>query len=106
MRSSRREPGPPAPHVCLTLVAAFLTACSAEPATIIDGSTEQRFEQTTAAARRELSIADRLEFDRALAGIPARRYADHDPTALRRRTFDGMTAAEVVAQQRARERLP
>jgi hypothetical protein len=106
MTSSRRKPGPPATRAGLALCAAFLAACSAEPATIIDGSTEQCFEQTTAAARRELSIADRLEFDRALAGIPARRYADHDPTALRRRTFDGMTAAEVVAEQRARERLP
>jgi hypothetical protein len=41
-------------------------------------------------------------FDAAIATMPARRYADHDPQAKARMTFDGMTAAEVVATERER----
>ena len=60
------------------------------------------FAATAAQAREELSAADRLEFDRALASVPARRYASGDPERLRRTTFDGMTGAQIVEDQRRR----
>jgi len=81
-----------------------LAACSNAEPVRIDGSSPERFEQTTAAARRDLPDADRLTFDRAIRTIGGRRFAERDPAALARLTFDGMTAAEVVADQQARER--
>lgn len=69
----------------------------------IDGSSPESFERTAAAARRDLPDADRLDFDRALRTIGGRRHANRDPDALARVTFDNMTAAEVVADQQARE---
>jgi hypothetical protein len=80
-----------------------LTACTEAAPTIIDGSSPEAFSQSVAAAREELSSADRLLFDRALAGVPARRYSNQDPDRLAHTTFDGMTAAQIVADQRNRE---
>jgi hypothetical protein len=80
------------------LVAA-LGGCREEAPTIIDGSSPAAFARTTAAARDDLPAADRLTFDRAIATMPARRYADVDPAARARAAFDGMTAAEVVATE-------
>ena len=82
----------------------ILAGCSAPAPTVIDGSTAQRFAATTAMAREDLPAADRMEFDRALAGVPARRYAAADSDQLRRTSFDGMTAAQVVEDQRRRTR--
>ena len=79
----------------------LLAACEAEPIAI-DGSSPEAFERTTAEARRQLPDADRLAFDQALRTIGGRRHAERDPAALARVTFDDMTAAEVVADQRAR----
>jgi hypothetical protein len=91
----------------MRLLAAFamvagLAGCSEAAPTRIDGSSPEAFERTTTAARRDLPVADRLMFDAAIATMPARRYADHDPQAKARMTFDGMTAAEVVATERER----
>jgi hypothetical protein len=80
-----------------------LAACEQEQPVVIDGSSPQRFEQSTQAARRQLPDAERLQFDRALRTVGGRRMANRDAAALARLTFDGMTAAEVVADQRARE---
>jgi PBP1b-binding outer membrane lipoprotein LpoB len=85
----------------LALVAG-LAGCSEAAPTRIDGSSPQAFERTTTAARRDLPVADRLMFDSAIATMPARRYADHDPQAKARIAFDGMTAADVVATERER----
>ena len=82
----------------------MLTACSNAEPVRIDSSSPERFEQTTAAARRDLPNADRLSFDRAIRTIGGRRFANRDPAALARLTFDDMTAAEVVADQHAREK--
>ena len=71
---------------------------------MIDGSSSQAFERTSAQARREIPDADRLVFDRALRTIGGRRHAERDPQALARVTFDGMTGAQVVADQKAREK--
>ena len=82
---------------------ALLIACSEREPTVIDGSSPEAFERTTTQARREIPDADRLLFDRALRTIGGRRHSA-DPEALARVTFNGMTAAEVVADQRARDR--
>ena len=80
-----------------------LATCAQEQPVVIDGSSQQSFERTTKAARRQLPDADRLDFDRAIRTVGGRRFARQDTDALARVTFDGMTAAEVVADQRARE---
>ena len=82
----------------------MLTAgCEAQQSVKIDGTTQESFERTAADARRQLPDADRLVFDRALRTVGARRMANRDPEALARVTFDGMTAEEVVADQRERD---
>ena len=79
-----------------------IAACSDSSAMIIDGSSPAAFEETTKTARRDLPVADRLTFDRAIATVPARRYANADPAGNARSAFDGMTAADVVATEAAR----
>ena len=79
-----------------------LGACADQPPTRLDGSSPEAFVRTSAAARDDLPVADRLIFDSAIASVPARRYADQDPAATARRAFDGLTAAEVVATERGR----
>ena len=86
------------------LACALLTACRGEQPVVIDGSSSQAFEQSIAQARRQLPDADRLLFDRAIRTVGGRRHAERDTAALARVTFDGMTAAQVVADQRAREK--
>jgi hypothetical protein len=81
----------------------LLAACGNQEPVVIDGSSPEAFERTTAQARRQLPDADRLLFDRALRTIGGRRHAERDPAALARVTFDGMTAAQVVADERARK---
>jgi hypothetical protein len=80
----------------------LLAACGRAEPTVIDGSSPEAFEQTVKQARRDIPDADRLLFDRALRTIGGRRHSA-DPDALARVTFNGMTGAEVVADQRARE---
>ena len=88
------------PAAALLLLAA---ACGKAEPVVIDGSSPQAFERTTRDARRQLPDADRLLFDRAIRTVGGRRHSERDPAALARVTFDGMTAAQVVADQRARE---
>lgn len=83
------------------VAAAALAACSGAP-TIIDGSTPETFAETTEDARRDLSIKDRLTFDAALRNPAGRRYGEKDVETLARQTYHGMTAADVVADARAR----
>jgi hypothetical protein len=82
---------------------ASASACSNRQPVVIDGSSAEAFERTVADARRDIPDADRLVFDRAIRGIRGRSFSTKDPDALARVTFNGMTAAEVVADQRARE---
>jgi hypothetical protein len=70
----------------------------------IDGSSQEAFDKSIKKARRQIPDADRLVFDRAIRTVGGRRHAERDPQALARITFDGMTAAEVVEEQRERER--
>lgn len=85
----------------IIVIALCLAACTQKP-TVIDGSTPEAFAATTEAARRDLSVRDRLTFDTALRSIGGRRYANNDPDALARQTFNGMTAADVVGDAHAR----
>ena len=80
-----------------------LAGCSDRPPTVVDGSSPEAFERTAAEARRDLPDADRLVFDKALRTISGRRHAERDPDALARITFNGMTAAEIVEDQRFRD---
>jgi hypothetical protein len=86
------------------VLAAGIAACADEAPTVIDGSSPEAFERTTAAARREIPDADRLAFDRAINTIGGRRFAHRDAAAAARVTFDGMTAEQIVEDQRIRER--
>ena len=79
-----------------------LAACDNGPATVIDGSSPERFAATTEQARRDLGVRDRMTFDTALNTVGGRRHANNDPAEMARRTFDGMTAADVVADAHAR----
>ena len=78
-----------------------LAACETEPATI-DGSSPDAFARTANTARDDLPVADRLDFDRAIATVSARRYGNRDPLAAARTAFDGMTAAQIVTTERER----
>jgi hypothetical protein len=85
------------------LLAMLAAGCADREPTVIDGSSTEAFERTAAEARREIPDRDRVVFDRALRTIGGRRHASRDPDELARVTFDGMTAEQVVADQRARE---
>ena len=80
-----------------------LAGCAEREPTVIDGSSPEAFERTTKQARREIPDADRLMFDRALRTVGGRRHSVRDSDALARVTFNGMTAAQIVADQRARD---
>jgi len=81
----------------------FLASCHAREPVLIDGSSQEAFDKSVKKARRTIPAADRLVFDRAIRTVGGRRFAAQDPQALARTTFDGMSAAEVVADQRARD---
>jgi hypothetical protein len=81
----------------------LLAGCGTHEPTVIDGSSPEAFERTTKQARREIPDADRLVFDRALRTVGGRWHSARDADQRARVTFDGMTGADVVADQRARE---
>ena len=83
----------------------LFAACSDSAPTVIDGSSAEAFQRTTAAARRDIPDADRLVFDRAIRTVGGRRLAERDADALARVTFNGMTAAQVVEDQKLRETM-
>ena len=88
----------------LTALAALaLAACSQAPEpTVIDGSSEERFVASAAAARAELGMQDRMVFDEAMQSVGQRSFRTTDKELLRRRSFDGMTAKQVVEDARRR----
>ena len=89
---------------CLAALLLFsgVAGCGNDAPTVIDGSTPETFAATTEQARRDLEVRDRLTVDTALNTIGGRRHANNDPQAMARRTFDGMTAADVVGDAHAR----
>ena len=85
----------------LGMVGLAAASCADRP-TVIDGSSPQAFKQSIEKARRDLPIKDRLTFDAAINTVGGRRFADNDPEATARDLYDGMTAADVVADAHAR----
>jgi len=92
----------PARWKALLVVASLAAASCNDRPTVIDGSSAQAFEKSIEKARRDLPIKDRLTFDAALNTVGGRRYADKDPDATARDLYNGMTAADVVADAHAR----
>ena len=82
---------------------ATAAACTNRDPTVIDGSSQEAFDRTVAEARRDIPDADRLVFDRAIRGVRGRSFSAKDADTLARVTFNGMTGADVVADQKARE---
>ena len=89
--------------IAAALLAIATSACQQQEKIRLDGSSEAAFDRSTTLARRQIPDADRLIFDRAIRTVGGRRMAERDAGALARVTFDGMTAEEVVADQRARD---
>ena len=87
----------------VALLLALLAGCGTREPTVIDGSSPEAFERTVKEARREIPDADRLAFDRALHTVGGRWHSARDADQRARVTFDGMTGADVVADQKARE---
>jgi hypothetical protein len=87
----------------LAILLALLAGCESREPTVIDGSSPEAFERTVAEARRDIPDADRLVFDRALRTIGGRWHGARDGDERARVTFDGMTAQQVVSDQRVRE---
>lgn len=90
-------------HAAFALL--LLAGCSRPDPTVIDGTSQESFERTAAEARREIPDSDRLVFDRALRTVGGRQHSTRDADALARVTFDGMTAEQIVADQKAREAI-
>lgn len=85
------------------VAAIALAGCAGETElTVIDGSSEETFVASAAAARSELPLDERLLFDRAINTVGGRSHRTSDVEQLRRRTFDGMTGAQVVEDARTR----
>jgi hypothetical protein len=81
----------------------LFAACSDRPPTVVDGSSPEAFERTVKEARRDLPDAERIIFDKAIKTVGGRRFAERDQDALARVTFNGMTAADIVADQKLRD---
>ena len=83
----------------MALLLVLAAACGDKEPTVIDGSSPEAFERTTAQARREIPDRDRLKFDAALKRVPGSRYGDSEAEmeALARETYNCMTAEQVVA---------
>ena len=86
-----------------TALLLVLAGCGEQETVVINGSSPEAFERSVKKARRTIPDADRLVFDRAIRTVGGRRFAKQ-PDELARTTFDGMTAAQVVADQKARDR--
>ncbi|SFR77481.1 hypothetical protein [Sphingomonas jatrophae] len=88
-----------------TMVAAALLAAGcggADDPVVIDGSSQEAFEQTLAAAKRDVGPSDRLKVEAALAEYRARIFAKADNRQefqrLYRAGLDGLTVPAIAAQ--------
>ncbi|WP_152639836.1 hypothetical protein [Sphingobium bisphenolivorans] len=87
----------------LLSAAMALASCGTDDGpTVIDGSSQQAFETTLAAARRDVGARDRLKLEAAIREHQARMFAKADDRQeyqrLVREGMDGLTAPAIVAQ--------
>lgn len=86
--------------------ALLVAACGGGAPTIIDGSSPDRFRQTMAAVRSELTPGDRASFEAAVKLVQAGAFAKADSRdemeARVRRKLDGKTAEAVIADFEAK----
>jgi hypothetical protein len=70
--------------------------------TVIDGSSQQAYEQSLSAAKRDLGPKDRLKFEAALTEFKAHMFAKagtrQEYGRLVRQGMDGLTAPAIVEQ--------
>ena len=90
---------------CLLLITCLsLAACgsSSSGPTVIDGSSQEAYEQSLGAAKRDLGPKDRLKFEAALTEFKAHMFAKADTRQdyqrLVRDGMDGLTAPAIVVQ--------
>jgi len=81
----------------------ILAACDASNGpTVIDGSSQEAFEQTFSAAKKDVGPRDRLKVEAAIAEFRARTFAKADSRAEFQRRFreglDGLTTPAIAAQ--------
>ena len=91
------------PLLAAALALLLLASCGGREATIIDGSSPEAFSESVYKARHDIPDSDRLVFDRAIRTVGGRWHGAQDQEKLARVTFDGMTAEQVVEDQKARE---
>lgn len=87
----------------LFLSAVALASCSQDNGpTVIDGSSQEAYESSLAAARRDVGPKDRLKLEAAIREHQARMFAKADTRQeyqrLLREGMDGQTAPAIVAQ--------
>ncbi|MCC2978047.1 hypothetical protein LK533_15385 [Sphingomonas sp. PL-96] len=81
----------------------MLVACSGQQgATVIDGSSQEAFERTLSAAKKDVGPRDRLKVEAAIAEYRARTFAKANDRAefqrLYRQGLDGLTTPAIAAQ--------
>ncbi|MEW9854195.1 hypothetical protein [Novosphingobium sp. M1R2S20] len=81
----------------------LLAACgSNEGPTVIDGSSQEAYQASLAAAKKDVSPAERLKLEAAIREHQARMFAKADDRQeyqrLVREGMDGLTAPRIVAQ--------
>jgi hypothetical protein len=91
------------PRYFAPLALLVLSACGGNDApTVIDGSSQEAYEQTLSEAKSELGPQDRLKFETALAEFRAQMFAKADDRQeykrLVREGLDGLTAPRIVSE--------
>ena len=85
----------------------MLAACGGGAPTVIDGSSPERFKETMAAARAELTPGDRARFEAAVKLVQVSSFAKADSRtemeARVRRKLDGKTAEAVIADYQEKQ---
>jgi hypothetical protein len=81
----------------------MLAACGGDNGpTVIDGSSQEAFDATFSAAKKDVGPRDRLKLEAALAEYRARTFAKADDRAefqrLYREGLDGLTTPAIAAQ--------
>lgn len=86
----------------MTCLATAACGSGDEGPTVIDGSSQQAYDQSLAEAKRDLGPKERLKFEAALTEFKAHMFAKADTRQdyqrLVRQGMDGLTAPAIVRQ--------